>query len=641
MGPIDRRQFLRRTAVLGAAGWTGHWWMADGGRALARSLATVVDPTGTTLEATIVPIGAGPYVTLGEGPGWPFVVRTELAEPKAGREDRRVGLASIVHLTDIHVIDTQSPTRVEFLDRYADPPTGSIPFASAFRAQETLTTQVGESMVRRINQIGAGPVTGRAFDCAVSTGDNIDNQQENETDWFFALLDGGPLTPNSGGPAYEGVQTVDPVSSLPDVHYWHPELPAPNSDNYKQFWGFPAYPGLLAAAVAPFTATGLDVPWYSTYGNHDGLLSGNAPENPVVEAISTGSIKVVGPPIGFSPGDFQAALSAGDPTAFPAVIAGAGTSARPTTPDAARRFLNPTEWVERHLEPSSGPGPAGHGYTEQHAAEQTLYFTFPIAPGVLGVSLDTVNRGGYADGSIGAEQLAWLEARVQEVSSRWFDGAGAEVKRPETADQLVVLFSHHNLGTLGNPFPDPAKPDDQRLMAAAIEEVLHRYPNIVGWVNGHSHVNRIYPRPDPAGRTQGFWEINTAAHVDYPEHARLVEVVDNRDGTISIFATLIEHAAPAATQVGATDPIGLAAISRELAVNEFQDNPLDRLGAAGDRNVELVLRAPFVLGTTATPAPAATAAPRLPATGSRLDARLAVGGAALGAALALRRRSPA
>jgi metallophosphoesterase (TIGR03767 family) len=530
---------------------------------------------------------------------------------------------------------------VEFLDRYADPPTGSIPFGSAFRAQETLTTQVAESMVRRINEIGAGPVTGRPFDCAVSTGDNIDNQQVNETEWFFALLDGGPLAPNSGGPTYEGVQTVDPLTSLPDVHYWHPELAGPTSDNYKQFWGFPAYPGLLAAAIAPFTATGLRIPWYSTYGNHDGLMQGNAPGNPVLDAIATGVVKVVGPPVGFSPGDFQNALSAGDPTAFPAVIAGAGTSSRVVTADPARATIGPAAWVQRHLDSPAAPGPKGHGYTDANVADETLYFTFPVAPGVLGISLDTVNRGGYADGSIGAEQLAWLEARLQGVSSRFYDGAGTEVKRPGTADQLVVLFSHHNLETLGNPFPDPAKPTDERHMAAAVEEVLHRYPNVVAWVNGHTHVNRIVPRPDPAGRTQGFWDINTAAHVDYPEQARLVEVVDNRDGTLSIFATLIEHAAPATTEVGATDVLGLAAISRELSVNEFQDEPVNRLGAEGDRNVELVLRAPFVLAASAPAPPTDIARPApLPATGARLDARLAVGAAALGGALALRRRVP-
>jgi hypothetical protein len=66
-----------------------------------------------------------------------------------------------------------------------------------------------------------------------------------------------------------------------------------------------------------------------------------------------------------------------------------------------------------------------------------------------------------------------------------------------------------------------------------------RFPNVVAWVNGHTHVNRVNPVPDPTGYTGGFWEITTAAHVDYPEHARIIELVDNRDGTLSIFGTVI------------------------------------------------------------------------------------------------------
>src|SRR5688572_31653354 len=35
-----------------------------------------------------------------------------------------------------HIIDVQSPSRVEFLDRYADNECAQIPFSSAFRPQE-------------------------------------------------------------------------------------------------------------------------------------------------------------------------------------------------------------------------------------------------------------------------------------------------------------------------------------------------------------------------------------------------------------------------------------------------------------------------------------------------------------------------
>src|SRR4051812_15935623 len=101
-------------SALGAIGWTADLWTPARAAASARIASIAVDPTGTTLEATVARLGAGPYHRLGDGPGWPIVVRAELAQPKNGREDRRVAMAALVHLTDVHLTDTQSPSRVEF-----------------------------------------------------------------------------------------------------------------------------------------------------------------------------------------------------------------------------------------------------------------------------------------------------------------------------------------------------------------------------------------------------------------------------------------------------------------------------------------------------------------------------------------------
>ncbi|MDQ1439118.1 MAG: hypothetical protein QOK43_2747 [Acidimicrobiaceae bacterium] len=628
MAEISRRGFLGGAGALAAAGWLAPGFFRSE-RAAAQALAGLASPRGTTLEATIVPTGSGPYRRLTDGPGRPFVVRAMGVEPKAGREDRRVGVASVVHLTDVHVIDAQSPARVEFLDRYGNP------FTSAQRPQELLTAQVAESMVRRINDIKRGPVTGRAFDCAVSTGDNIDNQQQNELEWFLTLLDGGPVTPNSGGPAYEGVQDQDPLTF--DPHYWHPEDEDPEGDQYKKTFGFPAYPGLLTAAVAPFTATGLKAPWFTVNGNHDGLVQGNAPESSAIEAIATGSVKVVNLPAGISPEDFQRGLVEQDPSVLAAL---AVAPARPVSADPKRRFVSAAEFAAAHFHGTH----QGHGLTEENLDAGTLYYTFEVAPAVTGIVLDTCNRGGYAEGSIDPAQLAWLEAQLKAASSRWFDSAGTEV-RATVEDRLVVVFSHHNLATMDNVFPDPST-GGQRVTGAAVETLLHRFPNVVLWVNGHSHENRVVPHPDPAGRTGGFWEMLTAAHVDYPQQARIVEIVDNRDGTLSVFGTTVEHAAPPTTAVGATDVLGLAAISRELSANDYQVGLATALGTPEDRNVELLVAAPFdVAGSTAPgggrgkgEANRATGG-ELAATGG-LDAGFGLGAAALGAALALRRRHP-
>ena len=632
---LSRRAFVGRLAAAGALGWLGDAWTPTRAAALRRSVLGAVAPAGTTLESTVARVGAGAYKSLAVGPGYPTVVRAELAAPKDGREDRRVGLCSIVHLTDVHLNDAQSPTRVEFLDRVGPP------FESAFRAQETLTNQVATSMVMRINAIGVGPITGRAFDACVSTGDNIDNQQHNELAWFITTLDGGHLVPNSGNPSlYEGVQ--DLVS--PDLHYWNPE--ASVADQYKTLHGFPSYPGLLASAILPFDAPGLKIPWYSCYGNHDGLLQGNVPGVVAgvrpLDALALGTLKPTNLAAGVTPTDVQSAF--GNPGAFLDLVTHVGAPVRAVAADPQRTALSIDDWLNAHLASPSTPGPVGHGFTADMLGTTRLYYTFALVPGVLGICMDTVNHGGYADGSIGAEQLAWLEARLVEASGRHLDSGGSEVKTGN-ADQLVVLFSHHNKGTMANPVPDPTNPAEPRRTADDLLALLRRFPNVVAWVNGHTHVNRVNPVPDPTGYTGGFWEITTAAHCDYPEHARLVEVVDNRDGTLSIFGTVIEHAAPAAADPRDHSLLGLASISRELSANEPQLDVVSKLGMPTDLNVELLVTAPFDFSpaaatTTSTSTAQAPAGEHdvLPATGGDLSAPLLVGGALAAGALAVRRR---
>jgi metallophosphoesterase (TIGR03767 family) len=603
---MDRRTFLARTATLTAAGW-GTAFLPGVALARDRTASVAANPAGTTLERTLLPTDVGGWMRHVEGPGWPLMVRSEFAEPRAGREDRRRALASIVHLTDIHVIDTQSPTRVEFLDRYADPNQASVDFfSSAHRPQETLTAQVADAMVRRLHEIGAGPVTGRSFDCAVSTGDATDNAQINEVEWLLDLLAGGrPVAVNSGDPdRYEGVQDDHEPSF--DPAYWHPH-PSDRDDDYKQVYGYPDVEGLLDLAVVPFTPVGLPCPWYSVYGNHDGLVQGNAPLLAAFEAISVSELKVVGLPPGTTPaaieriltqqdlagayGSAIEGLASGDPDALTPV---AGAPVRLVTADPKRAYVHPSDWARMHREDRGGPGPVGHGMSEEAVDTGDLHYTFEIAPGVLGIGLDTVNRTGFAQGSIDREQFVWLEEQLIRAHSRYFGPDGGEVGT-DSGDQLVVLFAHHGIPSLDNPLPDLERPTQPPALAAEFEALLHRFPNVIAFVDGHTHVNRVFARPDRLGRGHGFWEISTAAHVDHPQHARLVEVVDNADGTLSIFATLIDHAGPATPPAAPSGVLELASLSRELAVNDPQKNVASGLGEPEDRNVELLLPAPFDL----------------------------------------------
>ena len=118
---------------------------------------------------------------------------------------------------------------------------------------------------------------------------------------------------------------------------------------------------------------------------------------------------------------------------------------------------------------------------------------------------------------------------------------------------------------------------------------------MVAYVSGHTHANRVDFFKGRRGA--GFWEINTASHIDWPEQSRTIEVMDNRDGTLSLFGTILDSAAPtAAPPPGSAlgfSSTQLASLARTLSFNDPQrdadeDDP-PREGRRADRNVELVI----------------------------------------------------
>ena len=491
-------------------------------------------------------------------------------------------MLAFAHLTDIHVLDAQSPARVEFLDRYNDGPGDPLIFGSAYRPQEFLSPHIADAVVRGVERAGRGPVSGRGLDFALCTGDNTDNAQRNELRWQIDLLDGTPFTPDSGASdRFEGVHDQDAATY--DVHYWHPDgtPEGREDDNYRRLHGFPTVPGLLDAARRTFTPTGLSMPWYTAYGNHDGLVQGNFPQSFQLNNLAVGPLKVVSLPAGASPDDVQRGLSTGDPTVVGALLA---APARTVSADPERRILSRTETVKEHF--TTGGLQLGHGFTAQNVTDGTAYYAFDPSPVTRAIVLDSVNPNGESSGSLDQEQFAWLRARLEEVT-----GPGR--------DRLVMVFSHHTLATMTNRivFADDPSP---RVLGGQVKALLLEFPNVVMWVNGHTHVNRVTAHPREGGG--GFWEVNTAAHIDFPCQARLLELVDNRDGTLSIFGTIVDGDAPLQHGGRLDSAAALASLARELAANDPQDRSTDRRGAVEDRNVELLVAALVVLGRAGAPA---------------------------------------
>jgi metallophosphoesterase (TIGR03767 family) len=569
---LSRRTFVGSgTAGLGLGSVLG---------GLTRPAYAAIRTGGTTLRSAVVrgAVVRDGYRRLRRIDGEPHLVRTDLGvSAKRGRARRRAGLSAFVQLSDVHIIDAQSPLRVEWLDRYDDEDSLRPGFlTSAYRPQEMLTAQVAEAMVRRINAIGRGPVSGRRLGFAVQTGDNSDNAQYNEIRWNIRALGGGRLTPNSGAPdRWEGV--ADNHRPTYDIHYWHPHgTPAgKETDKPRRDYGFPVVKRLLPAARRRFRASGLDMPWFTVFGNHDTLIQGNFPTTTTdLDAVARGNLKLISPPPGLSYTAALATLQSGNYQQYLADLQSSGfPGIRVVTADDRRRLLSRSEIVEEHFRTSGRP--VGHGFTARNRSEGTAYYA--VNRGVVKlIVLDTVNPNGYANGSIDLPQFLWLQQVLASTTRR-----------------LVVVCSHHTSDTMDNPFVATGGDPAPRVLGEQVRDELVKHRNVIAWVNGHTHTNRVTAHQRTGGG--GFWEINTASHVDWPQHARILEILDNKDGTLSIFGTLVDHAAPVSYGGRIDNPIRLAALARELAANDWQHRDATR-GPRNGRNVELLVERPAWLG---------------------------------------------
>ena len=553
----------RRTAVQGGLYGVGATALLTASRWPRQEPGQEPQPVyarGTTLDSVIAPVGHG-YRRLTAAPGERLRVRDDLAAPRAGRTGRRTGLAAVVQVSDLHVVDTQNPMRWEYLDRKV---------GTSYRPQELLVPHGLAALVSAVNGLAVGPLTGRPLDAVIATGDTTDNHSGTELEVLLTSLAGGRVTPDSGGPLYEGVATAG---------LWEHWQPGSEEETRYTRAGFPHLPGLVEAAMRPFNSPGLAVPWLLTMGNHDDTVMGTLMTRPYATEWAVGDRKVYA-----ARGDATVLLAALasctvlDPRRVEAASGllddlARRSDTRTVTADPRRAPFTTEEYLAALRSPRfEGAGPVGHGYAEDADAAH-LYYVHRLGPRVVAVSLDTTNQAGGADGSVGTAQLEWLDRTLAEH-----------------ADDYVLVFSHHPSWTMENLVPDPRVPDERRHDGDAVLAVLHDHPNVLAWVTGHCHRNTIKARGHRDPR-RAFWEVNTVSHVDAPQQARVIEVAANHDGTVSLLTTMLDADAPLRPAYDDLTTANLGGLYRELAFNDPDQR--DRGGSARDRNTELLLVDPL------------------------------------------------
>jgi hypothetical protein len=179
------------------------------------------------------------YGEISPGAGLPHVTHAPSGQTPPAPGPGAELLVRFAQLTDMHLVDDESPSRLANFD--APEVTDG-----ASRPQEAYQCRIINAMVRTLGALHQE----LPLSFVLLTGDSIDNAQQNEAEWLLAVMGGADRVECDSG------VDNDPTSG---------------ADNDPK---------------DPFVADGLPVPWYWTTGNHDILRQGNVPINDTQLALA-------------------------------------------------------------------------------------------------------------------------------------------------------------------------------------------------------------------------------------------------------------------------------------------------------------------------------------------------------------------
>ncbi len=463
-----------------------------------------------------------------------YVVREDLTT--AGSLDGAQRVMRFVHVTDLQLIDDDAPTpmRVGVFDEV---------FAATIsgggeRPQEEYADEIMHSLVDVINAHHAID----PLDFAIHTGDNIDNALENELMRYIDLVEGthtttGPVSGKECKPDGQSESTEDSSNDVTDSCTSLPDHVVPHLR------------GLAS-----------DLPWYSLFGNHDGLIQGNVPVEPSFQELAGGF---------------------------------------------GRYFLRGHEYVDMHFEglDSCAGGSAaddfGHGFGFADETrrcdsnvENDAYYAFDHQ-GLRFIILDTVNdevqqgnehTGGTApdESTTGYDMVSGLsQGAIDNLQWEWLQG-----ELDAAADLPVILAAHHTISAFYSDTLDAACDPggngclEDGLRAAGFRgrddmmQLIGQYPNVVAFIGGHTHRHDVNAEVGGLyGDHPGYWNIETSGMLDLPQESRIVEMWVTEDGAKAFFAL---------------DPIGHQfQLAKDLAATDPDEDAVANTGDADDRRALL------------------------------------------------------
>lgn len=321
----------------------------------------------------------------------------------------------------------------------------------------------------------------RPFDFILSSGDIADNSQKNELLWHHALLKPGVVDPDSG-------IDDDPV-------------PGPNND-----------------FADPFYAKGIgSTPIFPALGNHDILYMGFAVITEKIQNGAVGNIVVdlfsyLNEILGSHENRESYRNGFRDASKVDAPVVAIGN----TPPDPNRQLSGKKEALQILAQTPNLP--KDQGFDPDLIKQGWGYYVSHPIPGkpIKLITLDT-NAPTFSEASLDRVQFDWIKAEIQ---------------KSREAKELVILHSHHSTHGLAG---EVSEGEFVNAMAAYSGVILH--------LVGHGHNNNSRLLTNAAGR--GYWELMVASTVDFPSQSRIVEIVHEGKGIISIYVTNLDaNAAP-------------------------------------------------------------------------------------------------